>query len=79
MLTYRLLLDIMANIMKNITKTEITIIRSIKASIVKMEESLNEYMDMDISDANVRRDIRNITNNIAELETSLYNALKVVA
>jgi len=65
--------------MKNITKTEITIIRSIKASIVKMEESLNEYMDMDISDANVRRDIRNITNNIAELETSLYNALKVVA
>ncbi len=60
-----------------ITNTQVDNILTIKESIKIAEYRLEGFMEanVDLSDANVRKDIRVITNEISALEAEMSNLL----
>jgi len=61
--------------MKNITKNEIKEIREIKEAIKQAEQSLEKFMDAELSDNGTRKEMREILNSIEIMESKLSSCL----
>ncbi len=67
----------MSNIQQQliIKQAQLRDIQNIKFQITQMEEALEPFMDLDLSDSLVRKDMREILTVIQNLENKLTNKL----